>query len=167
MERRNSSKDDDLFKEAMRDVTPVPPPKTVVTRPARPVTPSRLMHSPDEDENSADDEFNFRRPGIQISEFKKLRNGHIPLNGELDLHGQTSVEAERRLKAFLLAMQSSQGQRAVRVIHGKGLRSPDHVPVLKGKVAEWLRQANAVLAFCEAGHADGGSGALRVLLRRR
>jgi DNA-nicking Smr family endonuclease len=53
----------------------------------------------------------------------------------------------------------------VRVIHGKGLGSRNREPVLKAKVAGWLAQREAVLAFCEAPPRDGGSGAVLVLLR--
>ena len=57
------------------------------------------------------------------------------------------------------------GLRCVRVVHGKGLRSPGREPVLKGKVQQWLVQRDEVLAFCEAPKNQGGSGALLVLLR--
>jgi DNA-nicking Smr family endonuclease len=58
-----------------------------------------------------------------------------------------------------------QGLRCVRVVHGKGLGSPGKTPVLKGKVQGWLIQKNEVLAFVQARAADGGAGALVVLLR--
>jgi DNA-nicking Smr family endonuclease len=53
----------------------------------------------------------------------------------------------------------------VRVIHGKGLGSVNKEPVLKNKVRNWLAQKEEVLAFCQARAADGGSGALIVLLK--
>jgi Uncharacterized protein conserved in bacteria len=53
----------------------------------------------------------------------------------------------------------------VRIIHGKGLSSPGREPVLKHKTRAWLVQKNEVLAFCQAKPADGGAGALVVLLR--
>jgi DNA-nicking Smr family endonuclease len=37
--------------------------------------------------------------------------------------------------------------------------------VLKGKVRGWLVQRQEVIAFCQARAAEGGSGALIVLLR--
>ena len=57
------------------------------------------------------------------------------------------------------------GWRCVRVVHGKGLGSKDRMPVLKAKVRAWLAQREEVLAFCQARPAEGGSGALIVLLR--
>ena len=57
------------------------------------------------------------------------------------------------------------GTRCVRIVHGKGLRSKNREPVLKIKVARWLMQRDEVLAFCQARQADGGSGAVIVLLK--
>ena len=57
------------------------------------------------------------------------------------------------------------GWRCVRVIHGKGLSSPNREPVLKGKVRRWLAQRDEVLAYCEAPQHAGGAGAVLVLLK--
>jgi DNA-nicking Smr family endonuclease len=53
----------------------------------------------------------------------------------------------------------------VRVIHGKGLGSPGKAPVLKHKVHRWLVQKSEVVAFVQAQPAQGGAGALVVLLQ--
>ena len=53
----------------------------------------------------------------------------------------------------------------MRIIHGKGLGSPGRAPVLKGRVQAWLVQKREVLAFVQAKPADGGAGALVVLLQ--
>ena len=58
------------------------------------------------------------------------------------------------------------GIRCVRVIHGKGLGSPDKTPVLKGKVRSWLVQKEEVIAFVEPRNTAGGAGAVLVLLRQ-
>jgi len=50
------------------------------------------------------------------------------------------------------------------VVHGKGLGSPGRTPVLKGRVQRWLVQKREVLAFVQARPAEGGAGALVVLL---
>ena len=57
------------------------------------------------------------------------------------------------------------GWRCLRVVHGKGLGSPGREPVLKAKVQRWLVQKQQVLAFVQAKPAEGGAGALVVLLR--
>ena len=57
------------------------------------------------------------------------------------------------------------GIRCVRVVHGKGLGSPGKTPVLKGRVHSWLVQKKEVIAFVQARPAEGGAGALVVLLQ--
>jgi DNA-nicking Smr family endonuclease len=57
----------------------------------------------------------------------------------------------------------------VLVVHGRGLHSKDQIPILKESVQAWLSQgrlAKGVLAFSSARPADGGVGAVYVLLRR-
>jgi DNA-nicking Smr family endonuclease len=56
------------------------------------------------------------------------------------------------------------GHRCVRIVHGKGLGSPGREPVLKKLVQGWLAQKKEVLAFCQARAAEGGAGAVVVLL---
>ncbi|MFZ9182955.1 MAG: Smr/MutS family protein, partial [Hylemonella sp.] len=56
------------------------------------------------------------------------------------------------------------GLRCVRVVHGKGHGSPGKTPVLKNRVHSWLVQKKEVLAFVQARPADGGAGALVLLL---
>jgi DNA-nicking Smr family endonuclease len=51
------------------------------------------------------------------------------------------------------------------VVHGKGHGSPGREPVLKSKVKTWLVQKSEVIAFAHARAADGGNGALLVLLK--
>ena len=111
-----------------------------------------------------DDALSFRRRGIGVDVVRKLRRGVWVLQAELDLHGLRRDEARERLGAFLREATRG-GLRCIRVVHGKGLGSPGREPVLKAKVKSWLVQQNAVLAFTYARAADGGHGALIVLLR--
>lgn len=106
----------------------------------------------------------FIRPGMRRDTLRKLRRGHWLLQGELDLHGMVSVEARQAVAAFL-AHCGERGLRCVRIIHGKGLSSKNREPILRTKVKHWLMQTDAVLAFCQARTADGGSGAVVVLLK--
>jgi len=111
-----------------------------------------------------EDSLSFTAPGLQKSVLKKLRKGHFGLDAEIDLHGLNSNEAKRRLLSFLhLCVED--GCRCVRVIHGKGYRSPDNHPVLKNNLNMWLRQHKDVQAFCSAPQKEGGTGALFVLLQ--
>jgi DNA-nicking Smr family endonuclease len=111
-----------------------------------------------------DDQLSFRRPGIGTDVTRKLRKGHWSIQRQLDLHGLRSDEAREQLSAFVRNAQLH-GIRCVRVVHGKGLGSPGKAPVLKNKVFAWLVQKNEVLAFVQARPAEGGAGALVVLLQ--
>ena len=110
-----------------------------------------------------DDQLSFRRPGIGTDVTRKLRRGDWTLQGQIDLHGLRSDEARTALGQFIRDARRA-GWRCVRVVHGKGLGSPGKMPVLKTKVQRWLVQKEEVLAFVQARPADGGAGALVVLL---
>ena len=88
------------------------------------------------------------------------------MRAELDLHRLTTEGARDALADFLFEARQ-RGDRCVRVIHGKGLTSPNREPVLKGKVRKWLAHWDDVLAYCEAPRHAGGGGAVLVLLRGR
>ena len=111
-----------------------------------------------------DAELSFRRPGIGPDVLRKLRRGEWVIQDHLDLHGLRVDEARELLGQFLREALR-RGLRCVRVVHGKGLGSKDRQPVLKGKARVWLAQRDEVIAFCQARPAEGGSGALVVLLR--
>ena len=111
-----------------------------------------------------DDALSYRRRGIGPEVVRKLRRGVWAIQGQLDLHGLRRDEARERLGAFLRDADRH-GLRCVRVIHGKGHGSPGREPVLKAKVKSWLAQKSEVIAFTQARAADGGHGALLVLLR--
>ncbi|MCI1191146.1 Smr/MutS family protein [Calidifontimicrobium sp. SYSU G02091] len=110
-----------------------------------------------------DGELSFRRPHIAPDVLAKLRRGRWAIQAQIDLHGLRRDEAREALAAFLRDA-TQRGLRCVRVVHGKGHGSPGKAPVLKGKVRAWLVQKDAVLAFVQARAADGGHGALVVLL---
>ena len=110
-----------------------------------------------------DDALSFRRPGIAPEVVRKLRRGVWAIQAQLDLHGLRRDEARERLTRFVFDAKRS-GLRCVRVIHGKGHGSPGREPVLKSKVQGWLVQKQEVIAFTQARAADGGTGALMVLL---
>jgi DNA-nicking Smr family endonuclease len=111
-----------------------------------------------------DDALSFRRPGIGTDVTRKLRKGDWSIQREIDLHGLRTEDAREALGAFIREAHRH-GVRCVRVVHGKGLGSPGKTPVLKSKVQGWLIQKNQVLAFVQAKPAEGGAGALVVLLQ--
>src|SRR5687768_16705658 len=122
-------------------------------------------HLPWDPATETGDELTYARDGIGMQTLRKLRRGHWVTQTELDLHGLTVAEA-RELLAKFLNLCVRRGLRCVRIIHGKGLRSKNREPVLKQKVGRWLMQRDEVLGFCQARRADGGSGAMMVLLKR-
>lgn len=111
-----------------------------------------------------DEQLSFRRPELGPDVVRKLRRGVWRVQGELDLHGYRRDGAREALATFLRDA-GREGWRCVRVVHGKGLGSPGKSPVLKGRVQSWLAQHSGVLAFVQARPADGGAGALLVLLQ--
>jgi len=167
----------DIFRASVSDVTPLQHTKTVVKRPRpHPVPVQKLrderavLRESLRDEPAWEigldtgEELSFSRPGIDARTLRRLRRGQWVTQDEIDLHGCNSSEARELLTGFL-ASCTRQGFRCVRIVHGKGLRSRNREPVLKRKVAAWLMMRNDVLAFCQAPRADGGSGAVVVLLR--
>lgn len=117
---------------------------------------SSLLHT--------DEHLSFRRPGIGPDVVKKLRQGGWTVQAQLDLHTLRSDEARQALAHFIRESYKL-GLRCVRVVHGKGLGSPGKVPVLKHKVHSWLIQKQQVIAYVQATPAQGGAGALVVLLQ--
>ncbi len=107
-------------------------------------------------------------PGVDKRLLKRLRRGDFAQQGYLDLHGLTREEARSAVAKFL-ADSRVQRKRCVLLIHGRGLNSPDRVPVLKNALVMWLTRgglAKRILAFATARPVDGGAGALYVLLRK-
>lgn len=129
-----------------------------------------VMHEALSDEFDAetllhtDEHLSFRRPGVGPDVVRKLRQGDWSLQAQVDLHGLRTDEARASLATFIREAHK-QGLRCVRVVHGKGLGSPGKTPVLKSKVHSWLVQKAEVMAFVQARPAEGGAGALVVLLR--
>lgn len=176
---QNALRDANLFRRSVGEVAPLAPVNKVQINPPRPL-PIARQHLADEqaalqeslsDDFSVDtlmetdDRLSFARNGIGPDTLRKLRRGHWVIQSQLDLHGMRSDEAREALAEFL-RIAGKRGLRCVRVIHGKGLGSINKEPVLKSKVRKWLAQKDEILAFCQARAADGGAGALVVLLNK-
>jgi DNA-nicking Smr family endonuclease len=109
-------------------------------------------------------QLHFRRAGVREEVMRRLARGRYPVEAEADLHGMRLHPAQDALRDFIGDCVVRR-LRCVRIIHGKGLRSGPDGPVLKIAVSHWLRQFDAVAAYASARPADGGSGAVYVLLR--
>ncbi|HTY56605.1 MAG TPA: Smr/MutS family protein [Candidatus Binataceae bacterium] len=98
----------------------------------------------------------------------RLRRGEFPVQAHVDLHGMIQSAAKETLTSFVLE-SARKGLRTILVVHGKGLGSPGGRPILKHATAQWLSHGTLcgyVLAFTTARPADGGGGAMYVLLKR-
>jgi DNA-nicking Smr family endonuclease len=112
------------------------------------------------------DEAAWLRPGMSPNVLRDLRRGRWTVKADLDLHGMNRDEARHHVALFLAECLQRE-RRCLRIVHGKGLGSPGREPVLKKLVLGWLAQRQEVLAFCQARPAEGGAGAVVVLLRAR
>jgi DNA-nicking Smr family endonuclease len=167
-----------LFRDAVKDVQPIAAEKRLTSLRPRPdpLPRQRLQDEAQVMKDSLSDAFTadaaldigeglaYLREGIPRQTLRKLRGGQWTLQDRLDLHSLRSEEA-RPLLAHFLSSCVRRGLRCVLVIHGKGTRSPNQEPVLKRRVASWLTQRDEVLAYTEARPADGGSGAVVILLK--
>lgn len=175
---REAEREANLFRDSIGDVIPLDTSDRVVPATSRPppIPRQRLADNKAALHESISDEFNvdtlletdadlsYRRNGIGQEVVRRLRRGHWIIQDELDLHGQRRDEAREVLVEFLRRC-TFKGFRCVRIIHGKGLGSVNQEPVLKKLVHGWLMQREEVMAFVQAKAADGGSGALLVLLK--
>jgi len=168
----------ELFRTTVSDVTPLPrhgrvrhelpPPEPVPAqrlRDDRQALKDSLSHAHPWDSGiETGEELCYLRNGVGAPVLRKLRRGYWVIQDELDLHGLIVEEAHALLVSFLNQCLR-RGLRCVRIVHGKGLRSKNREPVLKRKVAGWLMLREEVLAYCQARQADGGGGAVVVLLK--
>ena len=167
-----------LFRDAVADAVPLRDSGRIHIEPPRP-RPTPRQHIADEraaleeslapgialeDRLDIGDEPQYLRPGLNRQILRDLRRGRWVIEAELDLHGATRDEARLWLAEFIHDCRLHD-HRVVRIIHGRGLRSPGKVGVLKTLVRCWMMQKDEVLAFCQAKPQDGGEGALLGLLR--
>ena len=104
----------------------------------------------------------WRRPGLRHGDYQRLRAGRLPRPvPERDLHGLRPEQAGAAIAAAIADSRRG-GGRALRLIHGKGVRSGTGASRLKGLTAAVLRAHPEVLGF----HSEpGNTGAVNVLLR--
>ena len=176
----NDDTTDNVFEKAMSDVRPLTYETRISPATTKPA-PRPLRHKMDESHAAqnlmsdpvvlsdsgieANQELVFTRSGLQQKTLKKLRRGEYAIEAELDLHGQKVDEARSQIAEFL-TICTQNGYRCVRIIHGKGLSSANKQPILKAHVNHWLRQREEVLAFCSCRPADGGTGAIYLLIKK-
>jgi DNA-nicking Smr family endonuclease len=104
----------------------------------------------------AGESLKFLRPGHSPDLLRKLRRGAWRVEDELDLHGLNRIQAAQAVSGFL---DEATGMRCVRIVHGRGLG------VLRDVLRAALPARAEVLGFIEAPAAQGGAGAVLVLLK--
>lgn len=157
--RRGASEEERaLFRNVMKDVTPLPPRVPFASRDTKPVKaftpPRRIPRAPLHPDASA--------PAIGGHDEARLRRGRGEPEARLDLHGLTHDGAYRALMRFVLGAQA-EGKRLVLVITGKG-------GVLRAYLPLWLGQPDVrplIGGVSEAHAKHGGSGAFYVSLRKK
>ena len=174
---RHKAQEEDVsvFRDAVKDARPLRAPNIVVHDKPKP-HPHPAKREEDEqavldelarltfdDDAEFEDDGMFLRPGLPRDILRKLKRTHWVVQASLDLHGLTGDEAVAETAVFLAGCKRS-GVRCVRIIHGKGLRSPGREPVLKRRIRKLLTRREEVLAFVEPRAIHGGGGAVIVLL---
>jgi DNA-nicking Smr family endonuclease len=147
-----------LSSDSRRHVRPTSP----VSLPIATAAAAGNASSATDPESDAD----FAADGVDRRDLMNLKRGGYAAADRCDLHGLTADAASARVKQFLDSSRQAR-HRCVCIVHGRGLRSPGGVSVLKGRVRADLRAQSAVLAYADAPRSDGGAGAVYVLLRRR
>jgi len=112
-------------------------------------------------------ESDFLKENIQINKVKKL-----------DLHGSSLVEANERVKNFIIESFNS-GYKKILVITGKGLKSKssgnpylsETLSTLKYAVPEYIRNDESlnkkIIKISEADLKEGGEGAIYIFLKNK
>lgn len=106
---------------------------------------------------------------------KKVRRGRIEIDGTIDLHGMTQVEARETLRRYIGA-RAARGDRTLLVITGKGAKTEnDYVAamtergILRTMLPIWLSEpglSHMISGWSLAARGHGGEGAWYVRLRR-
>lgn len=169
------------FFQAMRDVTPLTRKGREIPPEAPPVVvqavPEQRETNPLQDFMEGKLEFALAFTdeyveghvvGLDLLTVGKLQAGQFSPESHIDLHGLNAQQAFHALVGFFRASYLK-GYRTLLVVPGRGRNSPNGMPVLKDKLQSWFTQEpfrRVILAFCTAKPADGGAGALYVLLRK-
>lgn len=174
MSSKNKNGDNEIFRQAMADVTPLP--ATDRIDPPLPRTPPRafqqelddkaafreLMDYDDIDGLETGEELLWLKPGLQSRILRRLRRGDYSIHDTIDLHHMDVATAKQVLLDFIEnSLQYNHG--CIRIIHGKGLHSRD-IPHLKVMSNRILFKHPRVVAYASCRPVDGGTGATDALL---
>jgi DNA-nicking Smr family endonuclease len=166
-----------LFREAIGEVRPLRQAHEAVDAPRPPPEPEQarrdearvrdelMTHPIDHGAVELGEEISYLKQGQPPRLLQRLRRGQFSVRAEIDLHEMSAAVARDAIRLFLDDARRH-GELCVRIVHGKGLRSKAQGPVLKQLTDSLLRRRADVLAFASARPAQGGTGAVLVLLQR-
>ena len=175
-----NARDDDeaarLFRDAIGEVRPLKRTADAIPAPRPPPEPEQarrdearvrgelMTHPIDHGAVELGDEIAYLKQGQPSRLLQRLRRGHFSVRAEIDLHEMSVAVAREAIRLFIDECRRH-GELCVRIVHGKGLRSKAQGPVLKQLTDSLLRRRADVLAFASARPAQGGTGAVIVLLQ--
>ena len=173
--RGPSPEDKALWRRAMKDVVPLPhvdaapvePPKAPADPAAKPPKP-QPPPPPPRPHAPLPPLAPGQAPGVDRATARRVRQGRLPIEARLDLHGMGQVDAHHALNGFVRRCQD-RGKRLVLVITGTGSMRPGS-GVLRNQLPRWLNEPqlrDRVLSLETARPEHGGAGAFYLLLRRR
>ena len=125
-----------------------------------------MAEFPDLSKVEIDGDEEFCKPGLAKRDFARLKQGKFHRQDSAYVRGYTVEEAAKIIRRFLTDSVNC-GFRCVKIVHGKGLNSPDGISKVKLTTQKILAMNKFVIGYCNALPIDGGSGAKYILLKKR
>lgn len=176
IKEREIFNDKKLLKEAYAHVTPLlkqdtyqQHPRAIPKTRTKRISKELILSSPYDDIawlQTDDDSKGAYQSGLRTNILKSMRRRNWVAQAQLDLHGMHIEQAENATLQFLQHAQEH-GLQRLRIIHGKGLNSPNQEPILKKRICRLLTYQANVLAFTHPSSAQGGEGVLLILIKKR
>ncbi len=167
--------DEDLFRDAMGDVTPLKDSASTLWLKSPSTKAPRRPEAEAEEENFLTRGYldiiplatplEYKADGIQQGVLDKLRKGEYKMDASLNLL-RHPVETCRQGVFSFMQQARKEGLRNLLIIHGKGRDNESHANIVRSYLARWLRQFDDVQTFCTSQPQHGGAGALYVGLRK-
>lgn len=170
------STEDELWRELIENVVPLKKTPRENSRPAPKlkVTP-KITANQVYGGDKLDDLKIGNSDNIDANTARRFKKGEFRIEAELDLHGCTEDRAYDKVTNFV-KNSYLKGRRCIAVITGKGLHATEDCDfftargVLKDRVPQWLNLPEIrplILAISHPEPKDGGSGVIKILLRRQ
>ena len=167
--------ENNLFQQAMGDVTPLKTCGSTLWLPVPPLRPARDRQQELQLDNPLSTglleivpcttELAWQTAGLQQGVADKLYLGKYAPQATIDLR-QVSVEQCRQRLYLFICRAQQENWRNLLIVHGKGRHDQSHANIVRSYLLRWLPQFESVQAFCAARPQDGGSGACYVGLRK-